>query len=149
MNGLLGVLRRLSATTTILNILTATCGTGARLVHHFPPTLALEFEKMSVTLLVNQEFAAFEAYASQHLHYKFEELGIVHRTRERIVSEMSGTIMIVLAAGTADLAVLKDSHAGVKETTEFTVLGAGARNFAYRTTYDFLWAEDAELYSDD
>jgi len=43
--------------------------------------------------------------------------------------EMARAVMVVLAAGTANLPVLQDTHTGIKETIQFTIRGASVRNF--------------------
>ena len=61
------------------------------------------------------------------------------------MTKMPRAVMIVLAAGPANLTVLQDTHAGIKETVEFTIRGASVRNFANRATNNFIGAEDTKL----
>lgn len=59
-----------------------------------------------MALLINEEFAAFKTDATKNFHKSLEELGVVDGTGKIEMAEMARTIMVVLAAGTANLTVL-------------------------------------------
>ena len=61
------------------------------------------------------------------------------------MAKMARAVMVVLAAGPANLPVLQDTHTGIKETIQFTIRGASIRNFANRATNNFIGAEDTKL----
>ena len=89
---------------------------------------------MLVTLLIDKQFAALEANTTENLHQEFEELGIVHGSREHEMSKVTWATVIVLTARAADLTVLQNTHTGVKETVELPLGGRRIRNFAYGTS---------------
>jgi hypothetical protein len=59
-----------------------------------------------MTLLINKQLAALEAYATHYLHQQLEELGVVNRSRKDKMSEVTWATVIVLTARAADFAIL-------------------------------------------
>jgi hypothetical protein len=53
--------------------------------------------------------------------------------------------MVVEAAGPTELAVFENAHARVRQTADFTLLGAMGSDFHDGTSRDFVWTENAEL----
>ena len=86
-----------------------------------------------MALLINEQLAALEAYATHHLHQQLEELSVVYRAGEHKMSKVTWAAVIVLTARSAHLTVLQYAHTRVKETIEFTLCSRGIRNFAYGT----------------
>ena len=76
---------------------------------------------MRVARLVDQQFAALEANTAQHLHYEFEELGVVYRARKGKVSKVAGALVIVLTTTATYFAIFQYAHTGIKQAVEFTI----------------------------
>lgn len=57
--------------------------------------------------------------------------------------------MVVEAAGAAELAVLQDSHARVREAADLTFLGIMGGDLYDGALRDLFGAEHSELYADD
>ncbi len=98
--------------------------------------------------LVNQELPTLETHAFQNLHDELEELGVVDGPSKLVMTEVSWTIVVVLATSPAHFAILQYAHARVKETTELPLRCGRGGDLADRATNDLLRTEDTELDAD-
>ena len=117
MHGFLPVLGGLPRAATILRVLAATGLARAGIKNHLPSRLTPELHKVVVMGLVDEKLTALETGTTENLHQKLEELCIIHRTRELIMTEVAGTIVVVLTTCTAYFPVLQYTHAGIKEAS--------------------------------
>ena len=61
------------------------------------------------------------------------------------MTEVTRALVIVLAACAAQLSVLEYTHTGVRQTPDFALLGATARDLNDGATYNLVRAEHPEL----
>jgi hypothetical protein len=100
---------------------------------------------MAVVGLVDEELTALETATTENLHQELEELCIIHRTREMIMTEVAGTIVVVLTTCTAYFPVLQDAHTGIEEASQLALGDRGGSYFTYRATNNLIRTEDTKL----
>ena len=144
-HGLLLVLGRLAGSTTILGLLATTGNSFTRLDNRLPTGLALGFQNARIVCLVNQEIPTLETDATENFHSELEELGVIDGPSKRIMTEMAGTVVVVLTTCTAHFAILQHTHAGIKETTELPFGRGRGGDLTHRSAHNLLWTENAEL----
>jgi lipoprotein signal peptidase len=79
---------------------------------------------------------------------KWEELDVIYRAGQTKVSKMAGALVICLSAAAALLAIVKNTHARVKEATDLrlvALIGSAVRNFYDRTALNFIRTEYTNL----
>ncbi len=103
---------------------------------------------MLLLFLIHQQLGATDTDTREHIENIGEKLDVVDRPSETKVPKMSGALVIRLTTAAALLAVVQNTHAGVKETADLrlrAIIGAGVGNFHNRTALNLLWAEHANL----
>jgi len=101
-----------------------------------------------VKLLVDQKLRATNAHAIQDIKDVLEELNEINRPCKLVVAKMAGAVVIGLTAGAARLAILQNTHAGIKQSTNFrfgALIDRMRRNFHHGTTFNLFGAEDSKL----
>jgi hypothetical protein len=149
-NAFAGKLIGLGGTATILAFLAAALDLGRFLQNAFPARLALSKKKISVLgkILVNSKFGAADTDAFENIHNHGMKLNIVDRTGQSIVSKVAGAAMICLAAGAADFSIVQNTHAWIKQASNFgliSFIGCLRSNLHHRAPLNLLRREDAEL----
>jgi len=77
-----------------------------------------------------------------------EELDVIYGAGEAKMAEVAGAFVICLSAAAALLAIIKDTHARVKEAADFrliALIGSAVRNFYDRTALNFIRTEYTNL----
>lgn len=92
------ILIGLTRTTAILDLLTTTTYLLTGREHALPTGLTLSSPDVASGLLLNQKLTAFNADTAENLGDHLEELDVVDWARETIMSEMTGTSVVIIAA---------------------------------------------------
>jgi hypothetical protein len=153
-NSLARTLIRLNGTATILAFLTTAFDLGRFLQNALPTRLSLSMKKISVLgkILINSKFGAANANALENIHDHGVKLNIIDRTGQSIVSKVAGAAMIRLAAGAADFSIVQNTHAWIKQASNFWLISfiSDVRsNLHYGAPFNLLRREDAELDAHD
>jgi hypothetical protein len=107
-------------------------------------------KKILMQALINTELGATNANALKDVHDHGMKLNVIDGTSQTIVSEVTGAAMIALTAGAADFSIFENTHARVKEATDFRFISFMRRlrrDFDHGTALNFLRREDAELHA--
>jgi preprotein translocase subunit SecE len=99
-------------------------------------------------LLVNQELRTADTHAVQNIQNVGEELNEIDWPRKAKMAKMTRTAVICLATATAGLSIVKDTHAGIKESPNTgltSIVCPSIYNLHHRPLLDFLRAKDAKL----
>lgn len=95
-NALFLVIVRLRGTTTVLGLLATACNILTAGQHLTPTDLALPLGQILMHIFLDEQLGASDAHAAQDVLDHRQELDVIDRPRELIVSEMTGTTMIGL-----------------------------------------------------
>jgi hypothetical protein len=86
---------------------------------------------MLAEVLVYEELGAPNTDTGQDVLYEGQELDVIDGAGEAEVAEMAGTLVIRLPTASALLAIVKNTHAGVKQAPDFrlgALICAGVRD---------------------
>jgi hypothetical protein len=70
---------------------------------------------------------------------------IVDGAGQTVMTEVAGALMVIETTGAAELAVLQDTHAGIRETPNLTVLRAVVRHLHHGASCDLIGSKHTEL----
>jgi hypothetical protein len=112
--------------------LTATADVTAAIQDFTPSGFTTMFEDSLVEIFVYKKFGATNADAVQHIENVLEELDVVDRPCQLIVSEVAGAVVIGLSTRATRLSVFKHTHSWIKQSSNL-----GFRSFIDRMRRDF------------
>jgi hypothetical protein len=142
---LFGVAMGLTRTTAVFRLFATTGHFLTRGEDRLPAIFALHTAQLFGSELVDEELTALDTDTTQNLLDHLEELDVIDRAGEFIVSEMAGTLVVVETTRTAEFAVLKNTHTRVGETPDHSFLGAMLGDFHHGTSFNFFRAENTKL----
>jgi hypothetical protein len=101
-----------------------------------------------MSLLVQKQLAAPDTYTTQDIADEREELKEIDWAGKAIMTKVTGASVIGLAAGTTCLAIVQNTHTGIKESTNlrfisFICILRG--DFYDGTSLNLLRTENSEL----
>ena len=103
-------------------------------------------------LLVNAKFGAANANTLENVHDHCVKLNIINRTSQTIMSKVTGATMIGLTTRATHLSIIKNTHAWVKQSSDFWFISFVCRlrrNFHHGTALNFIRRENTELDAND
>ena len=84
--------------------------------------LLLLLDNREPQVLVQLELTTPNTHALEDIYDLFVELPEIHGPGQSVVAKMPRTAVIRLTAGSADLSVVQDPHAGIKETADLGLI---------------------------
>jgi hypothetical protein len=143
---------RLLCTAPVDGALAAALDPSRELENSFPTLLPAEFlrhERLDLFGIgIQEQLAAPETDALEDILDHSEKLDVKHRLGEHNVAKVPGTKRVLLFARDANLVVLNDTHAGIKEAVcpRFrSIERIGPVDLCNRSCYDVLWTKHAKL----
>ncbi len=130
-NALAHIAVRLTSTAAILRLLTTAINLLGRCENLAVPRLTTALKIMLAEVLVHEEFGAPNTDTGQDVLHEGQELDVIDGAGEAKVAKMAGTLVIRLPTASALLAIVKNTHAGVKQAPDFwlgALICAGVRD---------------------
>jgi hypothetical protein len=136
---------RLARATAILRLLAAAGDILASGENSLPAILTLGTLHALGRFLVNEELAALDADAAENLLNHLEKLILIDWSGQVMMTKVARAAVIVETARTTEFAILQDAHTGIRQATDFALLGVGRRNLHHRTPDNFFRPKDGKL----